>query len=71
MLVKLKYIGTDETGLTQNNVYPALAIVDVGGAPHAVIIDDAGVPYSTKIIADTTRWELVSVETIGAVYIYP
>lgn len=78
MLVKLKYVGTGEedieTDLTTNGIYVALAIVQSGqsgNTPSAVILNDSGVPYVTHDISQPLWWELVSVEAVANVQIFP
>jgi hypothetical protein len=75
MLIRLKYVGTGEfnieSGLTYNNVYTALEILEQTGQVRALIIDDNGAMYLTHTIQEPLYWELVSAETIGGVSIYP
>ena len=73
--VKIKYVGEGEynleTGVTLNNVYSVLAIVDREGETRAVIQKDNGALYLTRDVLQTLIWELVSVHSIDAVRIYP
>ncbi len=72
MLIKVKYIGTGEGGaaLTLNSVYTVIAFP--GFASQFTLLDDNGSLYQTStIFGSTANWQLVSIETVGAVQIYP
>lgn len=70
MIMKIKYIGSSETGLTVNNEYFVLALEPTPN-PVAIILNDAGVPYKTFAINNTAEWQVVSVEYSGLVTVYP
>lgn len=69
MVITLKYIGSNETGLTVNQEYIALAVVLDSPQPKAIILNDLGVPYVTFRINDTAEWQVVSVKYTGCVSI--
>jgi hypothetical protein len=71
VLIKIKYVGSDESNVTVNQVYTVLGLTQVGGDAAAIIINDLDEPRITKTISDVARWELVSVDYVGSVHLFP
>ena len=76
MIVKLKYVGDGANDrypeLVLNKVYTAVSIGAFSvNEPMAVIIDEDGRLKGVIGLPNPDYWELVSVETIGSVQIYP
>ena len=73
MIIKVKYIGTGEGGsapLTQNNIYTVIALPNAGST--FTVLDDNGALYQTgTIFGSVANWQLVSIETVGNINIYP
>ncbi len=67
MLIKFRYVGSGETGLTVNNVYFVLSF----NGMKAIILNDSGVPYQTvQSINETNHWELVSIDYTGCTELF-
>lgn len=69
-MLKMKYVGNGETGLTVNNVYPILFVNGSVGSPRGIIINDAGNLYNTaESLLTTSQWVVDSASYIGCVSI--
>jgi len=65
-LVKIKYVGSGETGLTVNNVYVVLGFFFSNPNVYALILNDAGVFYRTATdVLNTANWTKNSVSYVG------
>ena len=70
MLIKVKYVGTSDPSLTVNNIYTVIALPNAGSVFS--ILDDNGDPYQTgSIFSSTLNWQLVSIDVVGNVQLYP
>ena len=68
MLIKAKYVGNGESNLTVNQDYVVLGFYD----RRLIIIDDNGVLYRTiQDYDNAAQWQLVSVNVIGSISIFP
>lgn len=67
-MLKMKYVGNGETGLTVNKVYTILFINGSVGAPRGIILDDAGHLYNTaENLLTTSQWVVDSASYIGCI----
>jgi hypothetical protein len=69
MLIKLRWVGGNQTSLTNNNVYTVLGVQNTG-TPW--VLDDNGAIFSGYYPwDDTSKWQPVSVTTVTGLQIYP
>lgn len=67
-MLKMKYVGNGETGLTVNKVYPILFINGSVGAPRGIIFDDAWHLYNTaESLLTTSQWTVDSASYVGCI----
>jgi hypothetical protein len=66
-VVKIKYLGSGETGLTNNANYTVLSFFWSGGVTRALILDDAGHLYVTaEDVTNTAKWQFVSAQVVSS-----
>lgn len=72
MRIRAKYVGSGESNLTTNNDYDVIGFArDGGGNSFGVVIDDNGDIKYTTGINNTATWDLLSVETVTGLQVYP
>ena len=66
--LKIKYVGTGETGLTQNSVYTVFSLLGSASALVAVILNDNGQLYVTdNSVLNTSNWTVESASELQCV----
>lgn len=71
MLVKVKFKGTTDSLFTHDQIYILVGVAQDSSAAGGVAISDGGALVPTGDLSNPAVWELVSVEAIGPLQVYP